>query len=106
MPFSYQGVCYATPEAAMSAFALSFPKADGDSVSSLTQFPSTNNNGLVSYSLNTTTFSTGVTNSYNGSIQLLSCELPLMDQFPVQSILMIAGLFFAFIKGFSTGYRP
>lgn len=106
MSYSYQSICYETSDAALNAFKLSFPSVSPQAVASLEGVPTIDSFGRISYAIHTLSLANGAVKTQAGSVQLQSCQVPLMDQYPVQTILMIVGLFFAFAKGFSTGFRP
>lgn len=104
--FAFAGVCYETPETALAAFSRSLPIVDAVGVTTLTAAPSVSPGGVVSWSVSNVPFATGVAVTRTGTTQLSACSVPLLDQFPVQSILFVAAVFFAAVAGFRAGFRP
>lgn len=104
--FAFSGVCYETPESALAAFSRSLPIVDAVGVTTLSSAPSVSPGGVITWSVSNVPFSTGVAVTRSGTTQLSTCSVPLLDQFPVQSILFVAAVFFAAVSGFRAGFRP
>ncbi len=106
MAFAYSGICYQSPEAALSAFVKDIPKADPSGINTFASLPSITGTGQISWSINHQAFSGDVRVTRSGIMQLPACTVESLDQWPVQSILFYAALFFAAFMGFRTGFRP
>lgn len=104
--FAYSGICYETPELALAAFSRSLPVVDAVGVTALSSAPSISPGGAISWSVSSYPYSTGVAVTRTGTTQLSACSVPLLDQYPVQSLLFVAAVFFAAVAGFRAGFRP
>lgn len=105
MGFSINHTCYDQANVS-DAFARMFPVQTASGVTQLNS-ASVDAGGLVNYS---TTYTSYINNdaphTRNLTVQLSYCDQPLLDQFPVQSLLFYCAIFFAFCAGFRSGFRP
>jgi hypothetical protein len=76
----------------------------GEDWSGVVQLPSISGGGLVSWSIVKIPFGGDAVTS-TGTTQLQACNEGV-EQWPVQSLLLVVALFFAAFSGFRTGYRP
>ncbi|MBN8461497.1 MAG: hypothetical protein J0M01_01575 [Dechloromonas sp.] len=104
MGFGWNGVCYPDAPAALEAFALDVPSSDSGGVNAFVGMPSISGGGLVSWSIVKIPFGGDAVTS-TGTTQLQACNEGV-EQWPVQSLLLVVALFFAAFSGFRTGYRP
>lgn len=105
MPYTFNGVCHATPSQALDAFVASFPVADGSGLSTLAAVPTISETGAITYSVQNKSFVTDALVVRDGSVQLPACVEPYADQYPVQSFLILFAFFFALFMGFNSGFR-
>lgn len=105
MGYAWSGVCYESGELARDAFASGLSTLDGYGVTVLTGAPTVDGVGQVSWSVTTMPWSTGVSVARSGVTQLQACAVPTAAQYPVQSVLIVAALFFAMVMGFRAGFR-
>lgn len=106
MAFAYSGICYQSHEAALSAFVKDIPKADPSGINTFAILPTITETGQISWSINHQPFSEDVTVTRTGIMQLPTCTVELLDQWPVQSVLLYMALCFAAFMGLRTGFRP
>lgn len=106
MGYSWNGVCYPDTAAALSAFALDIPTSNPSGINAFTAAPTINGTGLISWSISNRPFSGSTATTRTGTTQLLTCSEPMMNQWPLESILLVLALFFAAFGGFRAGYRP
>lgn len=106
MGWAFEGVCYQDTAAVAEAFAKSVPAVTPEGINSLAVAPVVSEAGLVHWSITNFRFSDGVTGTRTGQTQLLSCTSEGMAQWPVQSLMFFAALFFAAFIGFRCGFRP
>ncbi len=106
MGYAFNGVCYQDTESALSAFVKSVPQVTSQGINSLTQQPTIDALGTVSWSISNRPFTGDVVVVRTGTTQLPQCQSESFDQWPVQSIVFYAALFFAAFVGFRTGFRP
>lgn len=105
MGYAWNGVCYESGELARDAFASSLTAFDGYGQTVLVGAPTVDAVGQVAWAVNTQAWATGVSVARSGTTQLQPCAVPTAAQYPVQSVLIIAALFFAMVAGFRAGFR-
>lgn len=105
MGFAWSGICYEDSAAALAAFVKSVPQSDGSGIVTFDTAPTISTSGLVTWTVSHRSLTTDALTVRAGTTQLPQCDLPLMDQYPVQSILFALAVFFALVLGFSAGYR-
>jgi len=106
MGYSWNGVCFPTAADALAAFQDDIPSSSGNAINSFTAQPTISGSGLVTWSISSRPFIAADPITTAGTTQLLTCSTESMEQWPVQSILMVVALFFAAFAGFKAGYRP
>lgn len=106
MGYAWNGVCYQDTASALAAFTKDVPNIDASGINSFTTSPTISGSGLISWAITNRPLNAASDSAWTGSTQLLSCASELMDQYPVQSVLLIVALFFAAFAGFRTGFRP
>lgn len=104
MGYAWNGTCHPDTATALDHFAKSIPSADAAGVISFTAQPTIDGNGLISWSIAHRPLTDTVSTTRTGTTQLQTCAEGI-DQWPVQSLLFIAALFFAAFIGFKSGYR-
>jgi len=103
MGISYNGICYPSVGAAVLQFRKDVSVVDTSGAVSLVGLPSTTANSIV-WTVTKTPFDGTPAVTVSGTTKVLGCT-ETMDQWPVQSLLLIFALFFAAFVGFKTGYR-
>lgn len=106
MGYAWNGVCYQDTASALQAFALDVPSESGGWINSFTAAPTISGAGLITWSISNRPLTTTGATVRTGTTQLQTCSSEMMDQWPVQSVLLPMALFFAAFLGFRTGYRP
>jgi len=104
MGYAWNGICYPDTTKALEAFALDVPSSDAAGINSFQSAPSISGAGLITWSISNRPLSGTSATTRNGTTQLQSCA-ESVEQWPVQSILVPALLFFAAFLGFRTGFR-
>ena len=102
----WNGSCYQSEADALTAFKLDLTTADAAGIVTFTAAPTISGTGLVTWSISHRPLTSTAATTRTGTTQLLSCAEPTISQWPVESILWVAVLFFAATLGFRTGYRP
>lgn len=105
MGYAWNGTCYQTTAAALSAFAEDVPSIDAAGINAFTADPTINASGLISWSISNRPLSGTLATTRTGTTQLLTC-VDGVEQWPLQSLLYPALLLFFFFAGFKTGFRP
>lgn len=105
MGYAWNAICHPDTASALAAFAKAVPTADGAAVISFTAQPTINASGLITWSISHRPLTGTTATTRTGTTQLQTCTEGV-DQWPVQSLLFIAALFFAAFAGFKAGYRP
>lgn len=103
MGFAWNGVCYQDSAAALAAFAQDVPSADAAGIIAFTAQPSIAG-GTITWSISHRPLTGTTATTRTGTTVLQACTEGV-EQWPVQSILLPAVLFFCAFMGFSTGYR-
>jgi len=106
MGYSWNGVCFPTSADALAAFTDDIPSSSGNAINSFSSQPTISGSGLVTWSISNRPFSAADSTVTSGTTQLLTCSTESMEQWPVQSIVLVVALFFAAFAGFKAGYRP
>lgn len=104
MGYAWNGICYQTTTAALSAFAEDVPSIDAAGINAFTAAPTISGTGLITWSISNRPLSGTTSTTRTGTTQLLTCT-ETVEQWPIQSILVPIALFFAAFIGFKTGYR-
>lgn len=105
MGYAWNGVCFQTTDAALSAFAEQVPSADTQGINAFTVAPTISGSGLISWSISNRPLSADLATVRTGTVQLLPCNTEGMSQWSAQSLLLVCALFFAWAHGFKGGYR-
>lgn len=101
----WNGRCYQDEASALSAFVRDLTTGDAVGITTFTAAPTISGSGLVTWSISHRPLTGTAATTRTGTTQLLSCSEGTMDQWPVQSFLVVVALFFAAFLGFRTGYR-
>lgn len=104
MGYAWSGICHPDTATALTAFAKAVPSADAAGIISFTAQPTINASGLITWSISHRPLTGTDATTRTGTTQLQACTEGV-DQWPVQSLLFIAALFFAAFIGFKSGYR-
>jgi len=104
MGYAWAGICHQTTDAALAAFIRDVPRS-ADSINTFAATPTIDGTGVITWSILNRPLTGDLSAIRLGTTQLPSC-VESVDQWPVQSILLIVALFFAAFVGFKTGYRP
>lgn len=105
MGYAWNGVCYQDTASALDAFARSIPSSDAAGINAFTAAPTINGTGLITWSISNRPLTGTTATTRSGTTQLQSCSSPDWGQWPQSSIVLIAALFFAAMKGFQTGFK-
>lgn len=106
MGYAWSGVCYATTTAALEAFKLDVPQVDPVGITAFTAAPTISGTGLITWSISHRPLTGTAATTRTGTTQLQTCTADLLDQYPIQSIVLYTALVFAALVGFKTGFRP
>lgn len=105
MGYAWNGVCYQDINSARDAFAEQVPRVDGTAITAFTAAPTISGTGLITWSISHRPLNGTTATTRTGTTQLQTCTTESLGQFPVQTLLVVASLFFAAFLGFRTGYR-
>jgi hypothetical protein len=105
MPYLWKGVCYQDTASALQGFLRESSTFDSSGVVVVSS-ATINNSGLITWTGRGLQISGSAWGPSTYTTQLGTCTAPTMNQWPVQSFLLIFALFFAAMFGFRTGYRP
>lgn len=105
MGYAWDGVCYQDTASALNAFRDAVPQAGDTGITTFTAQPTISGTGLITWSISHRPLTGTAATTRTGTTQLPSCTTEALDQFPVQTLLVVASLFFAAFLGFRTGYR-
>lgn len=101
----WNGRCYQDEASALVAFTRDIPSADAAGIITFTAAPTISGTGLITWSISHRPLTGSSATVRNGTTQLLSCTDGSMDQWSVQSLLVVVAILFAGLLGFRTGYR-
>ncbi len=107
MPYSFSGRCYENTAEVLKAFRHHFPQADGEGIATL-EASSISESGLISYTIQSRTWATGLQYTNSTTVQLPVCTesyINLFEPFAIQDVAIAIGLIFAFLIGMATGYQ-
>jgi hypothetical protein len=105
MGYAWKGICHPTTTAALDQFKEDVPSIDAVGLTAFTAQPTISGTGLITWSISHRPLTGTAATTRTGTTQLQTCTTESMDQWPVQSLLLIVALFFAGFLGFKTGYR-
>lgn len=105
MGYAWNGVCYQDAPAALAAFTEQVPRNDGTAITTFTANPTASGTGLITWSISHRPLTGTAATTRTGTTQLPTCTTEALDQWPVQTLLVVAAVFFAAFIGFRTGYR-
>lgn len=105
MGYAWNGVCFPDTATALGAFIKDVPAVNPSGINTFTGAPTISGTGLITWSISNRPLNTTDATTRIGTTQLLACSSESMDQWPVQSLLLLLALFFAAFVGFKTGYR-
>lgn len=105
MGYAWNGRCYQDTASALAAFAKDVPTADAAGINSFTAAPTIGGTGNISWSISNRPLSGTTATTRTGTTQLQTC-VDAMDQWSIQSVLLLLALVFAVFSGFKTGFRP
>ena len=106
MGFAYSGACYQSPAAALDAFVKSVPGVTPSGINTFASQPTISETGEIAYAIINRPLTGDTATTRTGTMQLASCASEGMEQWPVQTIVFVAVLFFAAVLGFRSGFRP
>lgn len=105
MGYAFAGVCYQDTASALSAFRDAVPQAGDSGITTFTAQPTISGTGLITWSISYRPLTGTAATTRTGTTQLPTCTTEALDQWPVQTLLVVAAVFFAAFIGFRTGYR-
>lgn len=105
MGYAWNGTCYPDTATALANFAKDVPTANPTGINAFTAAPTISGTGLITWSISNRPLNGTTATTRTGTTQLQTCTEGV-EQWPVQSLLFVAALFFAAFTGFRSGYRP
>lgn len=101
----WNGICYQDEASALAAFTRDLTTGDAVGITTFTAAPTISGSGLITWSISHRPLTGNAATTRTGTTQLLSCTDGSMDQWSVQSLLVVVAILFAGLLGFRTGYR-
>jgi len=105
MGYAYGGRCYQDTTQALEAFKRDVPKAGDAAITTFTAVPSISTGGLITWSISHRPLTGTAATTRTGTTQLVTCDQPTIDQWPIETIVWICAIFFAGVFGFRCGFR-